>query len=276
MMSGSTATLRKEMRRILLFFFAAMITAGAAGAEVKVRAVLASGLDDEPSSTFSPDTPKVFALFKTKGAEEGDKIRAVWLAEDVGAVAAANSKIDEKTLTLDGDSNGNFSLEKPNKGWPPGKYRVDIYVNDEVTTTLKFLIKGGVKGEKAASESTAIPEEAQLNSMSDNAIVSFGEGVKEKDFSEFYQGIAGAWQKQTTPEKLAVAFKDFYDKDIDLPAAIKGMEPIFNHPAAIDSEGVLVLKGYYPTKPNRVVFQLKYLHEGDDWKLAGIDVKLKE
>jgi hypothetical protein len=53
------------------------------------------------------------------------------------------------------------------------------------------------------------------------------------------------------------------------------MEPVFNHPAAIDADGVLLVQGYYPTKPNRVVFQLKYLNEGD-WKLVGIDVKLKE
>jgi hypothetical protein len=39
---------------------------------------------------------------------------------------------------------------------------------------------------------------------------------------------------------------------------------------------VLVSKGYYPTKPNRVVFQLKYVDEEGDWKLGGIDIKLKE
>jgi len=38
----------------------------------------------------------------------------------------------------------------------------------------------------------------------------------------------------------------------------------------------LVSQGYYPTKPNRIIFQLKYLKDEGDWKLAGIDVNLKE
>ena len=264
-------------RRTLLLFLGALISTTACGGDVKVKAVMASGPGEEPRTTFSADTPKVFVLFKTKGAEEGDKIRAVWIAEDVGEVARTNTKIDEKTLTLEGDTNdGTFSLSKPNTGWPPGKYRVEIDVNDEVATTVKFAIEGPRKTEKEAKETSSIPEEAQLKSLAEKAIVSFGEGVKEKDFSQFYAGIANAWQKQTSPKKLAVAFEDFFDKDIDLPAAIKGLDPIFNHPAEINDEGVLVSKGYYPTKPNRVVFQLKYLEEEGDWKLAGIDIKLKE
>jgi hypothetical protein len=264
-------------KRTLLFFIGAMISTTACGGDVKVKAFMASGREEEPSTSFSADTPKVFALFKTKGAEEGDKIRALWIAEDVGGAAPANSKIDEKTLALEGDTDdGNFALTKPNTGWPPGKYRVEIYVNDELATTLKFGIEGTAKAEKESKESGSIPEEAQLKSLAEKAIVSFGEGVKEKDFSKFYAGIAKVWQKQTTPKKLAVAFDDFFDKDIDLPAAIKGLDPIFNHPAEINDDGVLVSKGYYPTKPNRVVFQLKYVDEEGDWKLGGIDIKLKE
>jgi len=64
--------------------------------------------------------------------------------------------------------------------------------------------------------------------------------------------------------------------EIDLPSAVKETEPVFNHPAAIGPNGMLVIQGYYPTKPNRIIFQLKYLKDEGDWKLAGIDVNLKE
>jgi hypothetical protein len=121
-----------------------------------------------------------------------------------------------------------------------------------------------------------IPDQDELKTMTDSAITSFGKAVKKKDFSGFYKEIAGMWQKETTPEKLNEAFKDFFDKDIDLPAAIKGMEPVFNQKAHIEGEGVLVLKGYYPTTPNRIVFQLKYIQEEGEWKLVGINVNLTE
>lgn len=127
-----------------------------------------------------------------------------------------------------------------------------------------------------AARATDVPEKADLVSMTESSLLSFGKAVKKKDFSGFYEDIAAVWQKQTTAEKLEELFKDFLDKEIDLPAAIKEKEPVFNQPATINSDGVLMIKGYYPTTPNRIVFQLKYLQEEDEWKLVGIDVNLKE
>src|SRR5207248_2886794 len=155
----------------------------------------------------------------------------------------------------------------------------------ELATKARFVITGGETREKESEESTrseeskesaGTPDTDELKSMTQSSILSFGRAVKKRDFSGFYKETADIWQKQTTPEKLRDAFKDFYDKDIDLPAAVKGIEPVFNHPAEIDSDGALKVQGYYPTKPNRIVFQLKYLKEGEDWKLVGVNVNLKE
>jgi hypothetical protein len=125
-------------------------------------------------------------------------------------------------------------------------------------------------------QASEIPEEADIKSMTESSLLSFGRAVKKKDFSAFYDSTATVWQKQTTPEKLEEAFKDFYGKNIDLPAAIKEMDPVFNHKAEINSDDVLVIKGYYPTTPNRIIFELKYLEEEGEWKLVGINVNLKE
>jgi hypothetical protein len=120
------------MKRILVLLIAMIVCAEAVRAgDVKVEAVMTASPGGEETTSFAPDTSKVFALFKTKGAQQGDKIRGVWIAEDVGGAAPANSKIDEKALTMDGDTDdGDFSLSKPTKGWPAGKYRLEIYLND--------------------------------------------------------------------------------------------------------------------------------------------------
>jgi hypothetical protein len=127
-----------------------------------------------------------------------------------------------------------------------------------------------------AGESGEVPEETELKSMTETSLLSFGRAVKKKDFSRFYEDVASVWQKQTSPEKLEEAFSDFLDKGIDLPSVVKEMEPVFNHPAAIGADGVLLIQGYYPTTPNRVIFKLKYLNEEGEWKLVGINVNLKE
>ncbi len=127
-----------------------------------------------------------------------------------------------------------------------------------------------------AASAAEVPEEADIKSMTESSLRSFGKAVKKQDFSGFYEDIASIWQKQTTAEKLQASFKEFLGKGIDLPSVVKEMEPVFNHAAEIGANDVLIIKGYYPTKPNRVVFQLKYLEEEGDWKLVGIDVDLKE
>jgi hypothetical protein len=140
------------MKRLTAWLIVMMIVWSAAVAQagdIKVKAIITSGPGEGPVTTFPPGTQKVFATFKTKGAQDGDKIRGVWIAEDVGSAAPANSKIDETTVTLDGDTNdGAFSLSEPKKGWPPGKYRVEIYANDELATKVKFTIEAMEKGEK--------------------------------------------------------------------------------------------------------------------------------
>jgi len=142
------------MKRTIALLIGTMICASVAGGgEVKVEAVTTTGPKDKPTTTFTTDTPKVVALFKTKGAQKGDKLRGAWIADDVRDAAPANTKIDETTVTLEGDSeNGSFACSKPTKGWPAGKYHVDIYANDKLATTVKFTIEALEKAEKKAEK----------------------------------------------------------------------------------------------------------------------------
>ena len=84
---------------------------------------------------------KIYAFWIGDAIEKDDSIRCVWIAEDVGEAAPKETKIDESTLeaTKDNDK-GAFTLSKPTNGWPVGKYRVEIYVEDELAETLKFTI----------------------------------------------------------------------------------------------------------------------------------------
>jgi outer membrane usher protein FimD/PapC len=132
-----------------VIFCAAFAHAG----DVTVEATMTIGPNGKETTTFSADAPKVFASFKTNGASEGDKVRGVWIADEVGDAAPKGTKIDEKTLKMDGDTeDGVFSLSKPDKGWPVGKYHFEIYVNDELATKLNFTIKAAAKPKKQAGE----------------------------------------------------------------------------------------------------------------------------
>jgi len=42
----------------------------------------------------------------------------------------------------------------------------------------------------------------------------------------------------------------------------------------VDAEGKLLVKGYFPTEPVRVNFQLDFIPSDGEWKLIRINVKL--
>jgi hypothetical protein len=142
------------MKRIFVFLIGVSFCAAFAHAgEVEVEATMTIGPNGKETTTFSADAPKVFASFTTKGASDGDKIRGVWIADDVGDAAPKGTKIDEKTLKAEGEvEDGLFSLSKPDNGWPLGKYHLEIYVNDGLATKLNFTIKAAAKPKKEAGE----------------------------------------------------------------------------------------------------------------------------
>jgi hypothetical protein len=143
------------MKRIFALAIVAVICASPAHAgKSKVEAVIAKDKDTRPAETFAADVKKLYAFFRTKGTEKGDKLRGVWIAEDVGDAAPANTKIDEASLIADEDDfYGAFAISKPTKGWPAGKYRVEIYAGDDLATTVKFTIEAGKSDEDSDNKS---------------------------------------------------------------------------------------------------------------------------
>lgn len=131
------------MRLTLVAFVGVIICATVTIAgSAKITAIVT----DDPASgksktSFESDVPQLYFLFQIRGLKSGDQIRCVWIAIDVGDAADPNTQVDDRTLTANGDSDdGEFSVSKPTDGWPVGKYKVDLYVNDELATSIKFTV----------------------------------------------------------------------------------------------------------------------------------------
>jgi hypothetical protein len=143
------------MKQTFGLFFVGLISIAAAARaeEVKVEATMMTEPGGHEVTAYTAHAPKLYAIFKTEGLKNGDKVRGVWIAEDVGDAAPAGTKIDEKTLTMDGDTDdGVFSLSQPTKGWPLGKYHIEIYVNGDLATKVKFEIKSAGESKKSSKE----------------------------------------------------------------------------------------------------------------------------
>jgi len=112
------------------------------------KAVLGTGATPtyeiiNPGSEFAPDTAKIYCAWKAEGIAAHTQVRGAWIAEDVGTAAKPNFKIDEATFTSQtaGTAVGAFALNKPNRGFPVGKYRLEIYLGQTLAKTVPFTVK---------------------------------------------------------------------------------------------------------------------------------------
>jgi len=124
----------------LIIFILSCVAFAKAG-DVSVKAITSTSPEGEATTAFAPDAENIYLLFKTTGGKKGDKIRAALIAESVGDAAPPNTKVFETAVDMDGDTeDGELFFSKPTNGWPIGKYRVDVYVNDQIATTAKFTV----------------------------------------------------------------------------------------------------------------------------------------
>lgn len=124
------------------------------------------------------------------------------------------------------------------------------------------------------ADAQKVPPDKELKTMARDSLLAFNEAVQEKNFAGFYKHeLATVFRDQTSLEKFSAVFKEFIDKGYDISNIAKS-EPVFDEPAKIDNNGVLALSGSYPTKPNKVIFKLKYLQEKSAWKMVGINVQV--
>jgi hypothetical protein len=109
-------------------------------------AVLAKSVDADfapvdATTTFPVDQPVIHLVVTLKNVPSDTKVKAVWTAVDVGDAAAPNTKIDEVEQTINDSGNLDFTLSLPSTGvWPVGSYKVEVYLDGKLDTTLEFLV----------------------------------------------------------------------------------------------------------------------------------------
>ena len=105
---------------------------------------LSVGISSEPKgkfkTEFKTDTPAIYVRWRGHGLSEHAEIRALFIAESVADVSADYQIDESKAAAPKSDSNGTFTLSKPEGGWAPGNYRVEFFVDDALSETVKFKV----------------------------------------------------------------------------------------------------------------------------------------
>ncbi|MBI4470480.1 MAG: hypothetical protein HY650_14280 [Acidobacteria bacterium] len=136
--------------------------------------------------------------------------------------------------------------------------------------------RGGLTDETGESK-PSLPTEAEAEQLARETLASFGQAVKVKDFTVFYESLSPIWKKETDVAGLQSNFQSFMSADLDLSAAIAA--PIeWEGPASLDENDLHVLAGCMPEIPrpdSALTFDLKYHFGGARWELVGIEVNVR-
>jgi hypothetical protein len=127
---------------------------------------------------------------------------------------------------------------------------------------------------KANAAKYEVPEDEEMQEMTRTALMDFNDAVQQGDFSDFHSTISKTWQKQTTPEKFNTAFSEFISKKVDI-SGVSSSDPQYSPAPSVQQDlgaKKLIAKGCYDTSPRPVGFTLKWIPEGKEWKLFGIEV----
>ena len=134
--------MNKTRLQIFIAVVVIMVTALACGGSVSTakisNAYLSNDSDGNNETTsFAPDET-FYAIVEVQNAPDDTELRAVWIAADVEDVEP-DYVIDEASITTEGMDTFTFDLSN-SSGWPQGKYKVDIYMNDKLDRTLEFEV----------------------------------------------------------------------------------------------------------------------------------------
>lgn len=186
------------------------------------------------------------------------------------SVSGGKAEVSEKDKTLKIGLLGMGTPMKLDKPPTNGEMTVDgvVYKNSG----------GGSTSSTSSSDvKPEIPNEDKLQTLVKTTFLDFNDGVQGEDFTDFHKKIAKVWRDSSTPEKLGEAFKSFTEdkENFNFKRAVSPIDAVFTPDPAIEKVAdldALVVQGYYPTKPARANFELKYVMDDGTWKLIAINV----
>jgi hypothetical protein len=102
------------------------------------EAYMSVDADGTEQTTVYPQDATFYAIARLANAPEDTEVRAVWIGVDVEG-EEPNTQIHEVSIT---SADGYLTFDLFNELlWPIGQYRVDLYINGELETSVDFQVQ---------------------------------------------------------------------------------------------------------------------------------------
>src|SRR5260221_983994 len=106
-----------------------------------------------------------------------------------------------------------------------------------------------------ATAQNKVPPPRPLEALVKSSLTSLNDANLTGDYRVFHARLSEPFRKQYPPDRLKATFKEFGDKNVDIDI-VTAMVPTYDQPPYIDADGKLIVRGFFPTEPSRVSFQM--------------------
>lgn len=124
-----------------------------------------------------------------------------------------------------------------------------------------------------AQAQNKVPSERALEALVKATLLTFNDANVTGNYEVFHAKLSKPFREQFSVERLARRFQEFNKKHIDFDV-VAALKPSYDPAPKVDDDGKLLVKGYFPTEPLRVYFNLEFIPSDGEWKLIGINVKV--
>ena len=143
-----------------------------------------------------------------------------------------------------------------------------------MTTIVRMLaVTALMLAASLAQAQNKVPSERALEALVKTTLLTFNDANVTGNYEVFHAKLSKPFREQFPVERLARRFQEFNKKhvDFDIVAALK---PSYDPAPKVDDDGKLLVKGYFPTEPLQVHFNLEFIPSDGEWKLISINVKV--
>ncbi len=125
--------------------------------------------------------------------------------------------------------------------------------------------------QQAAPPQQASATEAQMHYLVRTSLLALNDANRTGNYTVLRDLAAPSFREKNSAADLAQVFAEMRRARLDLSMAAL-QQPQFDGPPSLDAERRMRLKGFYPTEPNRVVFDLSFEAVGGHWQLHGVTI----
>jgi len=126
-----------------------------------------------------------------------------------------------------------------------------------------------------AQAQNKVPSERALEALVKATLLTFNDANVTGNYTVFHAKLSKPFRDQFPVERLERTFREFNKKHIDFDV-IAALKPTHDPAARVDDTGKLLVKGYFPTEPLRLNFDLEFIPSDGEWKLISIQVKVDD